>query len=240
MAQNFIYDNSLINIDFIDILNSLPNAIGIKNSQSIFIGVNEATAKLTGFNNSEEMIGVDDANIKCPTAEFYETFIQQDQATLQGYNQKNLDLSRYADGNIHAFISTKNKFKDKNKNEFVLFSMAEIPIKKIAKLLTFLTNENKFTNEPLGSFQLNYMLNQQQHPCQLSQKQAECLFYLVRGKTVKEIARLLHKSARTIEDHVENLKNQFNCLSKSELIDKAFQMGIAQIIPPSLIADILQ
>ena len=36
----------------------------------------------------------------------------------------------------------------------------------------------------------------------LTKRQAECMFYLLRVKSIKEIAYLLKRSPRTIEDHI--------------------------------------
>lgn len=60
----------------------------------------------------------------------------------------------------------------------------------------------------------------------LSNKQLNCMIYLIEGKTAKEIGKLLHLSHRTIEGHINNLKNRFNCKSKSQLIDKLMQGGL--------------
>ncbi|WP_347571405.1 helix-turn-helix transcriptional regulator [Legionella sp.] len=63
----------------------------------------------------------------------------------------------------------------------------------------------------------------------------ECLFYLLRGKTNKEVAKQLHLSPRTIEQYVEQLKNKFVCDKKSELIEFAVNKGYMNIIPSSLL-----
>lgn len=51
-----------------------------------------------------------------------------------------------------------------------------------------------------------------------SQREADCLYYLIRGKSMKEIARLLHISPRTVETHIEKLKAKLHCHSKMALI----------------------
>lgn len=52
----------------------------------------------------------------------------------------------------------------------------------------------------------------------LSIRQSECLYYLVRGMSAKQIAKILNLSHRTVEDYIESLKNKLNCDAKSELI----------------------
>jgi DNA-binding CsgD family transcriptional regulator len=60
----------------------------------------------------------------------------------------------------------------------------------------------------------------------LSTRQLECLFYLIKGMTMKQISHELNLSPKTIEHYLENIKIKFNCSSRSELLAKAWRMGI--------------
>jgi DNA-binding CsgD family transcriptional regulator len=51
----------------------------------------------------------------------------------------------------------------------------------------------------------------------------ECIFRILLGKTIKEIAYELNLSHRTIEEYINKLKRDFNCTSKSQLISKLIQ-----------------
>ncbi len=55
----------------------------------------------------------------------------------------------------------------------------------------------------------------------LSPRQAECLYYMVKGMQAKKIAEVMQISSRTIEYHTTVLKQKLNCRTKSELIAKA-------------------
>lgn len=54
---------------------------------------------------------------------------------------------------------------------------------------------------------------------QLTNRQAECAYHLVKGKTKKEISQILNLSIRTVETYWEQIKNKLNCNSRSHLID---------------------
>lgn len=54
-----------------------------------------------------------------------------------------------------------------------------------------------------------------------SEREKDCLRYLIEGKTAKETALLLNLSHRTIEYHFENLKEKLDCVTKRELIKVA-------------------
>jgi DNA-binding CsgD family transcriptional regulator len=53
----------------------------------------------------------------------------------------------------------------------------------------------------------------------LSKRCKEILRLLVRGKTAKEIAKILFISHRTVENYLYNIKHKLNVSTKSELID---------------------
>jgi DNA-binding CsgD family transcriptional regulator len=63
---------------------------------------------------------------------------------------------------------------------------------------------------------------------QLTRRQIDCLFYLVKGFTVKQIAKQLSLSPRTVEHYLDAIKIKLKCESKIDLIEKAFQMKIIQ------------
>jgi DNA-binding CsgD family transcriptional regulator len=54
----------------------------------------------------------------------------------------------------------------------------------------------------------------------LTQKQLICAKLLLTGATAKEIGEKLSLSHRTVEDHVEALKNKFLARNKNELLIK--------------------
>ncbi len=82
-----------------------------------------------------------------------------------------------------------------------------------------------------------YLDQNVQSDVKLPTQQSICLFYLVRGKTLKEIAALMGLSIRTVESYIEEIKNKFNCHSKSALIEKAHHLGYLHICLPNLSRD---
>jgi len=57
-----------------------------------------------------------------------------------------------------------------------------------------------------------------------SKRERECLFYLSRAKTSKEIAAILNISIRTIEHYIDNIKTKIGIASRSELIAFAINL----------------
>ena len=59
---------------------------------------------------------------------------------------------------------------------------------------------------------------------ELTKRQIDCLYHLVLGKTAKEIAIILSLSNRTVEHHIELIKDKYHCTSRSQLIEMALQL----------------
>lgn len=73
--------------------------------------------------------------------------------------------------------------------------------------------------ELLSKLELNhYMLNTSQGEIKLTKREAECIYYLLKGRTYKEIAKILHLSHRTIETYLNNIRHKAGVASKEDLI----------------------
>lgn len=57
----------------------------------------------------------------------------------------------------------------------------------------------------------------------LSKRESQCIYYLVRGMTAKQIGKVTGLSNRTVEFYLDNAKSKLNCCSKFELITKIFE-----------------
>lgn len=68
----------------------------------------------------------------------------------------------------------------------------------------------------------------------LTQREFDVLKYIMLGYTAKKIALCLGVSYRTVETYVELLKLKLRCNRKSEIIERALALGIAQVVFSSL------
>lgn len=76
-----------------------------------------------------------------------------------------------------------------------------------------------------------YQLGTYDPALKLTRREAESLFLLIRGKSAKEIGLLLEISHRTVECHLENIKHKMNVSTRSQIIAKAIEMNMLEIIP---------
>jgi len=91
-------------------------------------------------------------------------------------------------------------------------------------LINFINKQNEFLHCELSdkSFheQLSYngLKDLERKASQLSRREHECIYLSLRGKTAKEIGKLLSLSFRTVEDYLNNAKSKLGCLNKRDLI----------------------
>lgn len=64
-----------------------------------------------------------------------------------------------------------------------------------------------------------YYLNKEENNISLSKREFECLKILSKGKTIKEVGKLLNLSPRTIESHINSAKQKTGCFYKDNIID---------------------
>ena len=81
------------------------------------------------------------------------------------------------------------------------------------------TQVDAFKTSDLFCDQEYYYLEVSGKAMRLTARQAECIVHLSMGKTIKQIAKTLDCSPRTVEDHINLLKNKLGVCSTERLID---------------------
>lgn len=79
-------------------------------------------------------------------------------------------------------------------------------------------NESEHEKAILAAKDLTLFHNKTHQPIALTEQQATCLKYLVRGLSAKETANKLSISPRTVEVHLKDLKEKLGCQSIKALI----------------------
>lgn len=71
----------------------------------------------------------------------------------------------------------------------------------------------------------HYQIHSPRGPVNITAAEVECLLGLLEGETAPETGSRLGKSKRTVETHLDHLKQKFDCHTKSELIKKLIAKG---------------
>ena len=80
-----------------------------------------------------------------------------------------------------------------------------------------------------------YMLNSEHSPIQLPIHQQECLFFLIRGKTIEQIAKIFNLSIHIVESYIEYIQHKLGCTNTSQIVEKAIDSGFLYYIPENLL-----
>jgi DNA-binding CsgD family transcriptional regulator len=121
---------------------------------------------------------------------------------------------------IHDFATTSNRQDMINfyiNNKDILDNFYQEYTDKFSKIIN---NGNNFTTIPLRPKNFNHNMNIAALFNNLTQREEECLDLLSKGYTAKMTANALTISSRTVEKHIENIKEKFNVKHKAELISK--------------------
>lgn len=152
--------------------------------------------------DSKELIGV----------EYGITIIKKEK---EGYEYYNLGKKTNNPTIINTYINNIQNYEN-----FILeFQEKASNTLKIAKKLKFsIDNESLIAQDRLYRRYFGDIY--------LTNRELQCVNYLIRGKTAEEISIILNISKRTIETHIENLKRKFNCYNQFSLGYLIGQLGI--------------
>ncbi len=231
--------NSAIPNDFHkQLLQQLPGLIVVMDCNSKFMYSNDYTAKMFGYKNEESMIGIDAYGMRCPAADSAEDFIKQDQLVLKLNNQVNmLDIHGYADQAVKILITKKSPFKVDDKTIGVICHCVEVNNLFLRDICAAVMKTDSKYFDKNQKNNRSYIINSPGNHSKLTDREMDCLFYLLRGCTGKQIAKQLNLSPRTVETHINNIKLRLGCENKSDIIEYALLNGYLNYIPEKIIAE---
>ncbi len=210
---------------------SMPGYIAIKDVQSKYIFANANLATLTGFSHPEEIIGLSDSDLNCEAANSAELYIAQDKKTMIEKKERALlTIETYKDNKPQIALGiSKPYFSEDNDVTGVIITAYMLDLNVLVDLNAKLNY--------LLSFKENiiYEISQPYKDFNLSKLESTCLFYMIRGLSNREIGNIMHRSARTIENYIDNLKDKLKCNSRRAIVNKCFSLGYQFIIPSWLI-----
>lgn len=209
----------------LSLLDHLPGYIGWKDLNLHYLGVNKALLELKGFNDVDEIAGKSDDDLSPSSIEENRLFQQQDLRVLSG---KKISTIHFDQKTTEMFLLEKCPLTDTNNNITGLIYYCRPCPKNEGFMQLRQFDEQVHLNTP------HYSLNNNENKYKLTDREYECVFLLIRGKSAKEIGTLLSLSKRTIESYLENIKNKMDCKNKAEILVKAVLSGYHNHIPARL------
>jgi DNA-binding CsgD family transcriptional regulator len=119
----------------------------------------------------------------------------------------------------HKLIETADHDRIRVSSEKILLNLR--PHFEQEKVLRFL--ENTRVNR--------YYLGGGYDGVYLTAKEAQCVYWLVQGKSAEEIALIENNSVKTISRHFENVRQKLNCFKQTDLVRIVLESGIFDSTP---------
>ena len=229
-----ISNDCLISQTFID---QLPGLVALMDEKSRIIMANQQAVKWLGFSSYEALLGKTYFEMPCKIAEEHEIFASWDKLTAT--RKKTLTaFGYYCYANEWKIIlAEKYPIIDPGSGQLlgIMSHCKDITKLGIINCTQFLEFTKIEKTNNYHQKQASFLLEDKFHKIELTKRQFECLFFLIRGKTSKEIAKALKLSPRTIDFYLEQMKYKLNCSTRSQLIEVAIMEGYMNIIPKSLL-----
>jgi len=212
--------------------------IAVLDISSRFVYLNNRHADVIGYQAKEEALGISYHEFKCNAVENHQLFTRQDVEVLS-LKKSIIFLSYYClHNNIWRLLyGEKSPILNQEGEAINIFSATQdITSANLIDLSRFLVNDNQLNTKKIKQKSFTYYISKDEDSFAISKKEQEVLFFFIRGKNAQEISNILSRSKRTIEMHIEVLKEKLQVFTKSQLIEKAIMLGYMTKIPETLLA----
>lgn len=230
------FNENAVSLDQKLLFDQMPTASGYKDLDSTFIYANQEYANIIGLEHKDDITGRTDFDMPCDTTNCAEMFRAQDKVVIEKNEiMQVLDIHPFADGNWRAYIFSKSPLKNHcGETIGTIFNGQDITNASTLELGALLAKTNISDLESNLIGQDSYMIGNKFNSINLSDRESETLFFLMRGKRTPDIALFLDLSKRTIETYKQRLFNKFSANSVSELVDNAIALGYMNMLPKNI------
>jgi len=200
-------------------VDQLPMFVFWKDQNLDYLGCNNRLANVLPINHANNIIQKDDYDL--PWAPFSDQYREDDKRVLQG---ECIDK-------IEPCIFDK---------AITLIQLSKQPLLENNTVIGVMGLSRKIGTTTYESSSHICEAHLKTHFNQITLREAQILFFMIRGINGKEIASLLDLSVRTIEKYCDNIKIKFSCKSKSALIKKAYVLGFQHLLPEGLSTSLIK
>jgi DNA-binding CsgD family transcriptional regulator len=218
------------------IIDQIPGACGYKNDRSVFLYANSEFKAIAGLRPEDSITGMTDYDLPGEMAVHAKTFREQDQYVLERKTaMTTFNVYRMKCARINAFLVSKKPFLDQEtKTLGVLVHLTDMSALNIGLLGPYRSDAHRIFNDLADPTGVSYVIAGGDTDLDITRREYEVLFYMLRGATAKRIGDFLSISSRTVEQYVTVLKEKFDVVTKQDLIEKAIQLGYYYVMPESV------
>ncbi len=197
-----------IHMNNIEILSALPANVYWHDLDNIYRGCNAMQLKSLGLQYSD-IIGKDMSRVLSAFTPDYAEIADNDLKVMAKQKEFIYFESAIVAGKAYNYISKKVPLYDANQQLIGLFGLS----------VDITSQQSRKHKEWLIDSMDNRLFSRSENPT-LTKRQQQCLYYVIRGYSARDIGTMMGLSKRTIEMHIDILKDKFYCSKKSELINK--------------------
>ncbi len=228
LASSFSYES---------ILEQIPSFICVQDMHSKVLYSNNHTAGLFGYPNASSLQGVGPYDMRCPAVESAPDFIKQDQyVRSKQVTLTILDIHRYVNDQEKILLTKKAPYYDNGVLAGCICQCDEIYSTSFTRVAAMLMQSDKMFYPKNKNVDRAYVVGTLLDETTLSKQEMNCLFYLIRGLSMKDIALRVGLSWRTVESYLNNIKYKWDCANKKEVIAYAISHGLLNYIPPDVLS----
>lgn len=202
----------------------VPGLLYWKNKRNLFQCGSHEFAELMGLSSKDDILGVSDFDL-FPTDEAQQ-YQAQDTMVLQGHEKKFINIST-SSKHGRIFCITHKRPLCINDQIVGVIGHTDYFTKDLYPALIVALNHIK--PDPTVSNTSSFK-GRSYADIYFTPREISVLSCYLRGYTAKQIASLLHLSAKTIESHIANIKIKLHCEKRSDIYDKAFEIGFIELL----------
>jgi DNA-binding CsgD family transcriptional regulator len=214
----------------------LPANVYWLDRNCISLGCNENTLEILGVKSVKDYVGMnyqEMADVSDWKDGQGESFKNDDKEVIvTGLPKYNVEEPLVIDqqGKPRYYLTSRFPLEDLEGNIVGVFGISfDITERTLLAKSQFLRQLLIYSQIGANSNLQRVTIKTQQGNIILTERERECLFQVVKGKSAREIGLILHRSYRTIEDRIDSVKNKFNCRTKSELLEKLFDENLLKV-----------
>lgn len=221
----------------LDFINQMPGLFTIADPDSKLLVANSTSLDWWGYPLTEKVIGQSYCNFPCKISELHYSLVAQDKIVLNTKKPLKI-IGRFCYSKDSWKVLLGQKYLIKNERDEIIGVVAHFDEITHYPIFDFLHLFGVFDNSRYKfnlNQQISYHIEDSYPDIPLTERESECLFFVLRGKITKEIAKILKISPRTVETYFDNIKTKLRCDNKSQVIEKSISLGYMHIIPKGLI-----
>jgi DNA-binding CsgD family transcriptional regulator len=226
----------LLNSSVAHIVCTFPGIVSWKDCDSRFLGCNNGLAELANLNAPEKIIDKSDEDMPWGENGYADIFREEDKEVI-AQGTINFCLGKYEFASSEKVVLTQ-KTPIINSDGYItgiinyLTTINNLTITNITQTLLC----SGVTIEPILIDYIKKLFIAKNDSLNISPREEECLYFLIRRLTAKDIGKTLGLSYRTVEFYINSLKKKLKCRKVSSLIIKAIKLGYMDNIPTSILA----